>query len=231
MNLRPFVVSLAAPLLLAVPGQASADPRADARQAAAAHFDRASRLVDEGDNKGALAEYEQANELVPNHPLVLYDLGLVAALVGRPVEAAPALERALEHPQRLTPDQRARARRTLDEVRLRVGKLLVEAHVAGAHVEVDGAEIARTPRASALPVSGGAHALTVLAEGYAPLRREILVPGGGSKRESFPLVVLQARLGQIRVHSRLTGTDVFVDNERAGTTPMAATISVPPGPH
>ena len=85
-------------------------------------FDRGLRLFDEGDSAGALAEFKRAHELVPNQ-LVLFNIGLVYAALGRPVEATDALDAVLRDSGRLPADKLERARRTRDEQAARIAQL------------------------------------------------------------------------------------------------------------
>src|SRR5436190_21403021 len=73
----------------------AADAPADSKKAEAAQrFDRGLQLFDDGDTAGALAEFRRTYELFPN-PVVLYNIGLVYAAMGRPVNAVESLEPAI----------------------------------------------------------------------------------------------------------------------------------------
>src|SRR5262249_52833848 len=77
-----------APLGAPPPRPAPAAPPQDPTRAEAAErFDRAIRLVNDGDLTSALAEFQRAYALVPA-VIVLYNVGLVYAALNRPVEAA-----------------------------------------------------------------------------------------------------------------------------------------------
>ena len=100
--MRAVAVLLALVIVQLVPGARTvmATDDAQARAEARERFDRGLRLFEEGDNGGALAEFKRAHELVPN-PLVLFNIGLVYAALGRPVEATDALDRVLRDAGRL----------------------------------------------------------------------------------------------------------------------------------
>ncbi len=112
---------------------ASDTARAEARD----RFDKGLRLFNAGDNAGALAEFRRAYELVDN-AVVLYNIGLVYAQMGRAVDATEALNCVLEAPVALTPERVAIARRTRDEQAARIAEITIEASVDGAEVDVDG---------------------------------------------------------------------------------------------
>src|SRR5258708_18321124 len=88
----------------AVSTPARADPPPSPGNAEAAErFDRGLRLVDQGDLSGGLAEFQRAYALAPL-TVVLYNVGLVLAELGKPVEAARALWQVIAHPEALTPE-------------------------------------------------------------------------------------------------------------------------------
>src|SRR5580765_5464988 len=90
-------------LFTALPARA-ADAPADPKKAEAAQrFDRGLQLFDDGDTAGALAEFKRTYELVPN-PVVLFNIGLVYAAMGRPVSAVDALEKVMQTPDKLSTD-------------------------------------------------------------------------------------------------------------------------------
>src|SRR5689334_7959477 len=111
---------------------AAAADAADPKKAEAAQrFDRGLQLFDDGDTAGALAEFKRTYELVPN-PVVLFNIGLVYAAMGRPVSAVDALEKVMQTPDKLSADQRERANRTLNDQKARIGRLMVTTTPEGA---------------------------------------------------------------------------------------------------
>src|SRR5262245_51288347 len=123
-------LGLALGLLSAGPAAAQGNAAGDGiRAEARERFDRGLALFNDGDNAGALAEFRRAYDLVP-HRLVLFNIGMVYAAMGRPVEAADTLERVLGDPGPLSPERLALARRTRDEQARRVGLLAITTNVA-----------------------------------------------------------------------------------------------------
>src|SRR4051812_21234452 len=110
---------------------------------AAQRFDRGLQLFNEGDNAGALAEFKQTYSLLPN-PIVLFNIGLVYAAMSRPVDAVDALSPVVDSAT-LSPEQRERARKTLADQQQRIARVSVSTVPAGARIDVDGVEVARTP--------------------------------------------------------------------------------------
>jgi hypothetical protein len=210
----------------AQPGASTRDARAEARD----RFDRGLRLFNAGDNAGALVEFRRAYELVANE-IVLYNIGLVYAQMGRAVDATDALDRVLASPGSLSSERLALAKRTRDEQAARVAEVAVDANVEGARVEVDGIETAKTPLSKPLRLPSGTHVIGLIAPGFSPQRKEIAIAGGQKQSLHFALVAMQGRLAHLVVKTHLPGADLFVDDDHVGTTPLAASVSLSPGHH
>ncbi len=200
------------------------------RTEAAERFDRGLRLFNRGDTAGALAEFRRAYALIPN-VLVLYNIGLVYAQMGRPVEASDALEQVLASPGALSPERLATARRTHDEQVAQTAEITVTANVDGATVEVDGVEAGKLPLARPLRVTSGNHVIGGIAAGFAPLRREVTIASREVQALPFELIPMQGRLAHLEVKTHVPGADVYADGQRIGTTPLDASFPLPPGAH
>src|SRR6185503_13101426 len=146
------------------------------RREAAQRFDRGLKLFNEQDNAGALAEFRRANELSPQL-LVVYNIGLVYAAMGRPVEAVGALEEALRSRDALKPALRSRAESVLAEQSARIGRVRVMTRPEGARIEVDGVAAGKRPLAEPLRVASGTHVVGAVLEEHAPARKEVTVAG------------------------------------------------------
>jgi hypothetical protein len=208
------------------PSQINAEKIAEA----ARRFERALQLFDSGDNVGALAEFKRIFDLLPQ-PVVLYNIGLVYAAMSRPVDAADALERAINGGG-LTPAQLERAKRTLADQQARIGRVMVTCKPEQARIEVDSVEVAQTPLAAPIRVSEGSHIVGAVAEGYAPARKEVLVAGNAEVSVNFELTATQSKqLANLTVRSRYSGADVIVDGAAKGKTPLTTSVTVAAGHH
>jgi hypothetical protein len=76
--------------------------------------------------------------------------------------------------------QRREVQVTLQRLRKQIGKLTLEVAPDGAIVRVDGAEERRAPLLEPLVLHEGKHEVEVRHPGYATVRKEVEIPGGGS---------------------------------------------------
>lgn len=197
---------------------------------AAQRFDRGLQLFNEGDNAGALAEFKQTYALMPN-PIVLFNIGLVYAAMGRPVDAVDALTPVVDSAT-LSAEQRERAQKTLEDQQARIGRIAVTTVPVGARIDVDGVEVARTPLTAPLRVPEGSHVIGAVAEGYAHARKEIIVAGNADASVNFELVLSTAkRPANLTIRSRITDAEVLIDGKSFGKTPLASSLALPAGQH
>ncbi len=228
MNGKARFAGLLGALCLVTLSARAAEPDAAAKAEAAKRFDRGLALFDEGDNAGALAEFKQVYTTLPN-PVVLYNIGLVYAAMGRPVDAVDALKQVVDNAS-LSKPQHERAQGTLADQAARIGRLSITTVPAGAHISIDNVDVATTPLTAPLRVGAGSHIVGAIAEGYAMARKEVVVAGNADASLDLQLLRAEAmRDANLTVHSRLPGVEVFVNGKSAGRTPLSSSLSVPPG--
>jgi hypothetical protein len=204
---------------------------AEAQREAAERFNRGLDRFNNGDNAGALAEFQRAYQIAPN-VLVLYNLGLVYAQMGNAVEATDKLDAVLAEPAgKLSPERLAIARRTRDEQAARIAELAVTTSVDGATVSVDGIEVGTTPLPRPIRVTSGEHVIGALAPGFAPKTVAVIIASREKQVHRLELVATKERVAHLAVKTHLPGAAVFSDNERIGTTPVSVSMPLQPGAH
>jgi len=151
--------------------------RADTKNEARLHFDRAVELVDDGQLEGALVEFQRSYDLT-QHFAVLYNIGQVLVSLARPVEAYDAYQRYLAAGGSLVPPlRRIEVEKEMARQKARIATLDVRGLPEGASLRVDGKEMGKAPLAAPLRVGVGKHAIVATAEGYAATTSEITVAG------------------------------------------------------
>lgn len=170
----------------------------------------------------ALQAYDDAYAVSPL-PVLLYNRGRVLQFLGRYAEALSSIERfAREAP----PELRARAAGldgVLAELRANVTTLSIACNVHGARVLVRDQLVGTTPLEGAIPVNAGQATIEVLADGYFPFRREMMLPGGSKASVDAPLVS-RDKSGLLVIKSHVEGARVAIDGKAAGVAPWESTL-------
>jgi hypothetical protein len=208
---------------------AQAKPAAPVQAEARMRFDLGIKLFNDGDNAGALAEFERANRLLPN-PVVLYNIGLVYAAMGRSVDAVTTLDQVLASPGAVTGEKLVRARATRDQQAQRIAELWITTSVPAA-VDVDGVVVGQAPLPGPIKVTSGVHQVGAVATGYVPARKEVTVAGGTREDVTLSPAPMQILMAHSIVRTHLPGASVFVDGQPRGTTPLAESLTLQPGTH
>jgi hypothetical protein len=206
---------------------AAAEPDVKAVRETKERYARGLHLFENGDNAGALAEFEHARELVPSR-LLLYRIALVYVAMDKPVDALESLDELLTDPGSLKPEYLAQAKAAKEEQQRRIGELDIKVNVPAA-IEIDGAQAGDAPLAAPLPVAAGEHIVAVVAPGHIPSRQSVTVAAKGRAELAFELQPTEAKLAHVTVHSALPGVEVRVDDELVGKTPIAEPVTVLPG--
>lgn len=207
---------------------ARADTTEAARTEARQRFDRGLRLFNQQDNEGALAEFQRVYELSP-HPLVRYNIGLVFAAMNRPVEAVDVFDALLTNPAGLDAARLAHLGEQREQQAQRIGEIVIQGAVEGARVELDGLEVGRLPLTAPLRAASGVHVVGLVATGYAPARKQVIVPGQTKVEVAFELSPLEGQPAHVVVQTRLVDCEVLVDGLPVGKTPLEASLALSPG--
>lgn len=176
--------ALAKPSGEAVPVKPSASAAAPAAQAAAdeasQRFQRGVTLFHEHSVDAALAEFNRAYELAPDHR-VLYNIAQVQAERGDFVAAVKYLRKYLaEGGNAVNETRTAEVRAEIARLELRTAKLRVVGNVDGAELLVDGEPMGVLPLAS-VPINAGTRQITVRKKGFEPQELRLMLTGGEDK--------------------------------------------------
>ncbi len=173
-------------LLLATNGAAAQD---DPRLAEAAErLDRGERLFDAADYDGALAEFEQAYELVPEGHEIRF---LILFNIARAHERRFRYDLALRYYRRYLDEGGPEAPRreavlaTLETLDALLATLHIGVDVEEAEVWIEDRQIGTAPGDVLVP--GGRHLVELRAAGYEPARREVQIASRDTRALEFSL--------------------------------------------
>lgn len=221
---------LVAGALVATVGLLAAAPGVGApAKAPVAAESEAARLKKQGDQAMLDLRYEDALEAYARsyaleaNPALHYNRARALEALGRHAEALGAYE-AFERDA--PPALRAKVPQLGDhvaEVRKRVSTLTLNVTPAGARVHLRDVVLGNAPFTSPIRVNAGKATLEVTAEGHAPWRKELDLPGGGALVVDVDLKAKKTG-GTLVVRSE-PAASVSIDGEAMGTTPVEAPVS------
>ena len=154
-----FNACVAAVLVLLSAAPASAQSAADKKRAQELQV-AGVRLLDQGDNRGALKKFEEAIRIFPS-PKILFNMGRAHAAMGSDVEAVNEFERFLDEAPYAPKQSRDEAEKIVQGLRPRLSYVEIGTDDVGSRISVDGREVGLAPLARPLAISPGAHELRV----------------------------------------------------------------------
>lgn len=169
-------VGLAATLVLIAAGHARAQSAADKKRAQDLQKEGV-HLLEKGDSRGALKDFEEAIRLFPS-PKILFNMGLAHKAMGQEVDAVNDFERFLDEAPYAPKQSRDTAEKIVGEIRARLSYLDIATDDVGSHISIDGHEVGVAPLPRPLAVSPGAHDVRLEKADMQPASRSVSpVPG------------------------------------------------------
>jgi hypothetical protein len=172
--------------LLAQSGTPAAGPEAKAQ--AQVLLKEGAQYYQQGQFADALEKFEEAYAAFPS-PKLFFNIGQASRDLGRPVDAVDAFEKFLVQATDARPELLAEAKRSVEELSPKIGKLLIDCTVPGAMISVDGKNVGQAPLANAVRVSPGDHQVTATHPSVMPAVENITVTAG-----TVQTIVLRPRL-------------------------------------
>lgn len=183
---------------------------------------RGDDLLDAKHYAEALAAYDAAYAIEPS-PALLYNRGRALQFLGRNPEALDALEQFAAQAPRELLDRLSGLPALLEDLRSRVGTLVIAGTVTGARVLVNDRQIGVTPIGAPVKLDAGHLRVDAFADGYFPFHREVDLPGRATVTVDLALVSRETS-GVLVVRSHLDGTQVSIDRRLSGLAPLEATL-------
>jgi hypothetical protein len=165
-------------LLLGLLAQ-SADPDANAQAKAKAQnlLTEGSALYEKGDYAEALEKF-QAAFTAYDSPKLLFNIGQANRDLGRPVEALEAFEQFLIGARDAAPDAIEDAKKSVDELQTKLGRLRVECQTENATISLDGRDVGLTPLTKLLWATPGRHQVTARHWSFSPAIENVEIRAG-----------------------------------------------------
>ncbi len=173
--------------LLAQTAAPTGSPEAKAR--AQALVKEGTKLYDRGSLGEALEKFKQAYAEYAS-PKLFFNIGQANRDLGRPVEAIESFERFLAEVKDASPEVMADARKSITELKTKVGSLLIECTTPGVEIGVDGKLVGLAPLANSVRVTPGNHQVTARHSTGALAMKDVNVLAG-----TVETVVLRLRAG------------------------------------
>lgn len=153
---------------------------------ASEHFSRGVAFYKSGSLDAALAEFNRAYELRPDHR-VLFNIGQVHSEKQDWVSAIRAFRLYLtEGGDEVAADRAAAVRELIKDAQGRVASVTINANVRG-EILVDGASAGSTSSASPVLVNAGIREIVVRADAFRPQSRRVTLAGGEERTLDFVL--------------------------------------------
>ena len=154
-RVSPIFKAAALLALLTAASRASGQTDADKKQAQALQV-AGVRLMDHGDNRGALDKFEAAFHLFPS-PKILFNMGKARNELGQAADAVNDFERFLDEAPYAQKESRDEAERLIKVLRPQLSYLDLTTDDVGSRIAVDGREVGTAPLARPLAVMPGPH--------------------------------------------------------------------------
>ena len=162
--------------LIAPPARAQSD---DAKKQAQALQVEGVRLLQKGDNRAALAKFNEAFALVQS-PKIMFNMGKAYRALGNDVEALRAFDTFLDEAPYAPKASRADAEREVQALRPKLSYIEVETEDTGSTVRIDGREMGKAPLVRPVVVAPGSHEVKVEKTGMVAETRSV-APIAGQK--------------------------------------------------
>jgi hypothetical protein len=157
----------------------STEPAANTQAKAKAQtlLTEGTALYEKGDYADALDKFREAFAAYDS-PKLLFNIGQANRDLGRPVEALEAFEQFLIGARDAAPETIEDAKKSVDELQTKLGRLRVECHTENATISLDGKDVGLTPLTKLLWATTGRHQVTARHWNFPPAIENIEVRAG-----------------------------------------------------
>jgi hypothetical protein len=136
-----------------------------------------TQLYQQGAFADALNKFEQAHSVFQS-PKLFFNIGQANRELGKPVDAVDAFEKFLSLAVDASPELLAEAKRSVQELSPKIGKLLIDCGGVDAEISVDGKMAGKAPLADVVRVTPGRHQVTATSPTMIPVVQTVDVAAG-----------------------------------------------------
>ncbi len=172
-------ISFLAALLIVSLASAARAQSDDAKKQAQALQVEGVRLLQKGDNRGALAKFNEAFALVQS-PKIMFNMGKAYRGLGNDVEALRSFDIFLDEAPFAPKASRAEAEREVQALRPKLAYIEVVAEDSGSTVRIDGRDAGKVPLVRPVVVAPGTHEVKLEKAGMVAETRSV-APIAGQK--------------------------------------------------
>ncbi len=170
-----YATSLILVVLLAQASPSIGDSQVKAQ--AKALLGQGTKLYEQGDVAGALKKFQAAYASFPS-PKLMFNIGQANRDLDRHLEALEAFEKFLADAPDASPEMAADARKSVNELHKKLGRIQVDCVTSGSEVSVDGRSVGMTPLPDLIWATPGHHQIAAKREGVVPAVEEVDVKAG-----------------------------------------------------
>jgi tetratricopeptide (TPR) repeat protein len=163
--MHTFAALIAAVVAQAASPQPAPNPAAKAK--AQAILKQGSALFEQGDYQSALDKFEEAYAAFPS-PKLQFNIAQADRALGRPVDALKAFETFVSLAPDASPEALSDARKSILELRSRLGQIDIECSPTESTVTIDGKAVGTAPVRAPIWAEPGHHQVTIEHRGFTP---------------------------------------------------------------
>jgi hypothetical protein len=201
----------------------AADPK---MEEAKRHFAQGVALYNDGNFNAALAEFDAAYK-IKQSPSVLYNIGLTQKSLFHYNEAIDSLREYLAKEKKITKDQQKAVTQLITEMKALLAEVTINVIPDGSVIKLDDRTIGQAPM-KPYGIAAGNHNLEVMADGYKPQKKELVVSAGQPMTVNFKLEMIP-KSGKAHITSNQPLSEVKIDDKVVGMTPID--VELPIGGH
>ena len=187
------------------------------------HFAQGVALYNDGNFNAALAEFEAAYK-IKQSPGVLYNMGLTQKSLFHYNEAIESLQQYLANDRKMPKERQKEVAQLINEMKALLAQVTLNVIPDGAAIKLDDRTIGQSPM-KPYGIAAGNHTLEVIADGYKPQKKEIMISAGQPITLNLKLELIP-KSGKAHITANQPLSEVKIDDKVVGTVPVDVELSL-----